>query len=312
MTTNNRREFLKKSSLFAGAMMVSSPWQLFSKENLIEKFNLPGQEIKILCSSDLNLSNSSVFQGMGGLQGIRGEFLKGAEGILLDAGDFLSSVKDFSAHKLFVQEMNDTGYHCCNLGHNELKFGEAYFSSLLPFINFHIVNCNYDLENPSLKEKIKAYHILHYGGKKIGITGVGPFINGIGFKDPLESVERISTFLKEEEKVDVIICLSHLDYQTSSQNFSNLDLAAQTTKVDFIAGGHFGNYLSGNLILKNAIGNDVVLCGGGNKGLLISQIEIDLTGINAYNFHKNNVIIPGLKDHKKMPGILQALNSQPV
>ena len=311
MTSQNRRDFLKRTSLFGVAVFVSSPLQIFSQGVSQKDFSSPEKSIKFIFSSDLNLRNSPTHNGMGGLQAIRKIYQdKFNAGVLLDAGDFLSTDKNFTSHKEFLVKMNEAGYHSANIGHNELKFGEEYLASLIPHINFNLLNCNYTFQNNELREKVKKYHIISVGNQKVGITGVGPKIAAVNFENPHTALKRITTFLKNEEKVDVVICLSHLPYKSNSGELDNFKLASLSENVDFIMGGHFGNYINGNLILKNISGKDVTLCGGGMDGLVIGELEIELTESKNIVFHSNKVIIPGLQDPYKTPKIIQDFNSQ--
>lgn len=312
MNIQNRRDFLKRTSLFGAAVFVSSPWQVFSQG--ISSKNLYSEKtIKLIFSSDLNLKNSPVMNGMGGLQSISNIFRNNRNsGILLDSGDFLSVDKNFNGHREFIEKMNKTGYHCANIGHHELNFGEDYLASLLPFINFHLLNCNYNFQNPELREKVKEYHIVSFGNHKVGITGLGPKIDGIDFEDPQSALKRITTLLKWKENVDIVVCLSHLPYKTNSGVLDNFKLASLSEDVDIIMGGHFGSYINGNLILKNISGKDVTLCGGGMKGLTIGELEIELTESKGLVFHSNKIIIPGLQDPNQTFRIIQEFNSQLV
>lgn len=311
MNVQNRRDFLKRTSLFGAAVFVSSPWHILSRDFSQQNFLSDEKKIKFIFSSDLNLMNSPVLNGMGGLQAISDVYQKNQNScLLLDAGDFLSGTKDFDGHKEFIGKMNLAGYDCANLGHNELNFGEEYLASLLPHIKFDLLNCNYKFQNPQLKERVKNYHIVSFGDQRVGITGVGPKITGINYENPHTALKRITTFLKNEENVDVVICLSHLPYKTNTEEVDNFKLAALSEDVDFIMGGHFGSYINGNLILKNSSGKDVTLCGGGMEGLVIGELEIELTESKNIVFHSNKIVIPGLQDFSKTPKIIQDFNSQ--
>lgn len=310
MNSRNRRDFLKKSSLFAGALALTSPWSLFATgSSSLYIPNTKNRQISFFHTSDLQGQFNGNEMGYGGLKNInRSLAAEKYQPFLLDAGDFLSSVKDPEAHKEFLLLMNETGYTCANIGRNELKHGENYLSSLLPRLNFPLVNCNYGFSDDNLRRAVREYVIVQWGGQRIGITGLGPEIEGIAFKDPQLTATAVAKRLREQEQVDLVICLSHLEHSHKTQN--NRSLAQQSEAIDFIIGGHSEVYRLGNLSLKNLLAKDVLLCEGGTKGTLLGKVEMKLSEEGNIFISNTRQQVPGLKDPAQLARTIHQLNSQ--
>jgi 5'-nucleotidase len=60
------------------------------------------------------------------------------------------------------------------------------------------------------------------------------------YSDPIDVAQHYSNFLKNEQKCDLVICLSHIgyDYKDEPNKISDKILAAKTENIDIILGGH--------------------------------------------------------------------------
>ena len=173
--------------------------------------------------------------------------------------------------------MNGMGYSAGTIGNRELANGEAYLASLLSYVKFPMVNCNYQFTNPVLKEGILPYVIRQSGKFRIGITGVGPEVNiqGVNCLHPYTSANKLATWLKEERSCDLVICLSHIGYNIqSSSRWNNNEFARASTAIDVIISGH-QQYLSNDLLVcKNLNKQEVIVSHGGEYGMVVKQLTI--------------------------------------
>ncbi|MCK7503415.1 MAG: hypothetical protein MZV70_04405 [Desulfobacterales bacterium] len=68
---------------------------------------------------------------------------------------------------------------------------------------------------------MKNYIVLERSGLKIGIFGllgkvaieVSPFAKPLTFRDPIETAQDMVNLLRNKEKVDIVVCLSHSGLQ---------------------------------------------------------------------------------------------------
>ena len=76
--------------------------------------------------------------------------------------------------------------------------------------------------------------------------------------DPVEIANHYATILKEEEKCDLVICLSHLGYRYRSETVSDVVLAQRSRHIDLIIGGHTHTFLDKPDLVKNLDGEPVI------------------------------------------------------
>ena len=273
----NRRQFLKNGVL-AAAGVVASP---LLSEPLWAKPR--SRRLTILHTNDMHSriepfpDDGGRFANLGGMarrasliQRIREEE---AQVLLLDAGDIFQGTPYFNFYggELEFKLMSKMGYEVATLGNHEFDNGINGFVEQLPHASFSFVNSNYDFSGSALHDSIKAFKIIHKGGIKVGVFGLGIQLEGlvaranygpIRYQDPVaiarEMVEELN-----RQKCDLIICLSHLGYAYESNRISDLKLAAQVEGIDLIIGGHTHTFLdhptevvgpSGHMTLVNQVG----------------------------------------------------------
>ena len=95
--------------------------------------------------------------------------------LLLDAGDFSQGTPYFNFYhgRVEIQAMNRMGYDAATLGNHEFDNGLDTLAVVLREANFPIVCANYDFSGTPLADIVKPYVILHKGGLKIGVFGLG-------------------------------------------------------------------------------------------------------------------------------------------
>jgi 5'-nucleotidase/UDP-sugar diphosphatase len=123
---------------------------------------------------------------------------------------------------------------------------------------------------------VKDYTVLVRDGIKIGIFGVmgrnaaevAPFAKPVTFRDPIAVSRKIVRALREKEKVDVVICLSHSGLKEASSKKSEDEILARKVKgIDVIISGHTHSLIASPIISGNTI---IVQAGvyGKNVGIL--------------------------------------------
>ena len=85
----------------------------------------------------------------------------------------------------------------------------------------------------------------------------------------------MTKILKEKEKCDLVICLSHLghSYRDNSKKISDITLAKSTKNIDLIIGGHTHTFLDRPEIVTNIDGEKVIINQVGCFGLYLGQID---------------------------------------
>ena len=145
-------------------------------------------------------------------------------------------------------------YDVATIGNHDFDNGIEGLYKQLPHANFDFVSANYDFSNTIMDTHVKPYKLFNKGGVKIGVFGLGiellGLVNKEAFKettylDPIEIAQDMSRVLKDDEKCDLVICISHLGYAYKNEptKISDLKLAKATKNIDLIIGGHTHTFL---------------------------------------------------------------------
>ena len=152
--------------------------------------------------------------------------------LLLDAGDTFQGTPYFNRYKgrLDYQLMRMVGYDAATLGNHDFDNGVEMLVEAMASMEqlkhrnppFAFLNCNFDCKGaPALAKRVRPYLVREFPGVRVGITGVGVAFaglvapknhEGITWRDPYESLKPVVKRLREVEKVDLVVVLSHLGY----------------------------------------------------------------------------------------------------
>ena len=202
--------------------------------------------------------------------------------LLVDAGDFCQGTPYFNFFKgaSEVRFMNLLGYQAAALGNHEFDNGSQMLAKQLSKAQFPIVCANYLFFNKKLNKIVKKYVVIEMSGKRIGIFGLLTDIKALTSPKNYKEIKYLNAIdvadcmvkeLRETEKCDYVICLSHLGWNTGSEdNPDDKMLAAQVKGIDVIVGGH-----SHSVIEKPDIVNGTLILQTGKKGQRIGQLTID-------------------------------------
>ena len=193
-------------------------------------------------------------------------------------------------------------YDASTIGNHDFDNGLSGLNEQLPNASFDFISSNYDFTNTILEKKTSQYKIYNKSGIKIGLFGLGIELEGLVTKDlfketkyldPIEVTQDITIKLKNEEKCDLIICLSHLgfSYDNFPEKISDLNLAKKTKDIDLIIGGHTHTFMKEPIKVKNVIDNDVIINQVGCFGLFLGQIDFFFDQNNNKTFNSSLLVI---------------------
>ena len=299
----NRRDFLKNISLASLVLGTG----LISKRSLAAKNQM--QKITILHTNDLHSridpfpKADPEFGGLGGFARINAlvqKIRKTEDHVLLfDAGDVYQGTPyfNFFEGEAEFKLMSKIGYDAGNIGNHEFDNGIEGITNQLKHLNFPLLNANYDFSGTDLEGKIPAYKIFGKGDLKIGVFGVGVDLDGyveaknrstISYIDPVDVAEKMHRVLKEEQKCDLIICLSHLGYKNEYGGDSDYDFAKKSRGIDLIIGGHSHTLLETPDRVLNKDGVEVLINQVGWAGIALGRIDFHID-------KKNNIKLAASK-----------------
>lgn len=215
---------------------------------------------------------------------IKSEREKDPELLLVDVGDYSMGTlfqTIFSTDSPALRIMGKMGYDVTTFGNHEFDFrAEGLAESLMaakkskdPLPQIVASNIFFpegedgslstDLEK--LKEAmmeygVKDYTVIERKGIKIGVFGLmgkeadsNAPMAGVEFTDQIQAAKDMVSILKDEEKVDLIICLSHSGTKVDKSKSEDEILAKEVADIDIIISGHTHTTLDEPIIVGNTI-----------------------------------------------------------
>ena len=256
--------------------------------------------------------------------------------LTFDAGDYTMG----SLYHMLIREeafelrlLSAMGYDAVTLGNHEFDLKPAGLASILrtakakgglPQIVF--AGAIFDRQNPVLaslqdtfsETGVKNYMVLERSGLKIGIFGllgkiaieVSPFAKPLTFRDPLETAQDMVNLLRNKEKVDIVVCLSHSGLNDHPDKSEDQLLAKKVKGIDVIISGHTHTKLDKPI----QVGDTFIVqawCYGKQVGVLdIAYDKGKVTVKNYATVSVNSTIKVDEPIQKMIDSFKQTINSQ--
>ena len=168
--------------------------------------------------------------------------------VLLDGGDQFQGTLFYNLYKgkVAAEMMNKLGYDGMTVGNHEFDDGPETLRAFMDAVNFPVLmaNANVDME-PELKGKLQKSTVIERSGHKIGLIGLVTE-DVVDISSPGDNIIFTDAITAAQAEVDsltaagvgIIILMSHSSYEIDKE------IAANTTGIDVIVGGHDNAYLS--------------------------------------------------------------------
>ena len=303
---NNRRKFIKQSLVAGGGLLALNAIP-FSSFALTDKKHT---KITILHTNDVHShiepfpKNDPKYPNLGGAAR-RAALISNIRNLeknvlLLDAGDIFQGTPYFNKYlgELDFKLMSLMQYDAATIGNHDFDNGIDGLKNMLPHASFPFINSNYDFSNTTLYNDVLKHKIFIKENVKIGVFGLGVELNGLVSKNlyketvylnPIEIANQTATFLKEEEKCDLVICLSHLGYSYKDNTISDLILAEKTQNIDLIIGGHTHTFLEKPTEVTNFIKKKVLVNQVGWAGINLGRVDFYVTTKKSASYYQSSV-----------------------
>ncbi len=244
--------------------------------------------------------------------------------LVLDAGDYSMGTAFGAASRETggeLQLMSRMGYDATTFGNHEFDLGPdglgksigvAAAAGRVPAVlasntNFGGADATLaDLQRLSKEGVIRRYLVIERGGIRFGVFGVlgkeAQFYTTGGaasFSDAIETAKDVVKALRETEKVDVVICLSHGGVEKGKDGrFTEGDdvrVAKSVPGIDVVIGGHSHTELRDAIIVNDR--TPVVQTGleGRNLGELVVTLDGDKLTVDSYRLYPVDDTVAG--DH---------------
>ena len=217
---------------------------------------------------------------------LREERKKTPDLLYFDSGDFFQGSAYFTMFKGDVEVglMNLMGIDAATIGNHEFDFGLDNMARVFRQANFPIVCANYDFTGTVCEGLVKPYVIIKRNGVKIGVFGLSPKMKGlvsdkncpgVKYLDPAKVALETATMLKEEKKCDMVICISHLGWN-SNRGEDDPYMIKGSRNIDLVLGGHTHTYFEQLEYEKNLDGKPVPVDQNGKHALFVGRMVVDL------------------------------------
>jgi len=224
--------------------------------------------------------------------------------LVLDAGDYSMGTAFGAASRETggeLQLMSRMGYDATTFGNHEFDLGPdglgrsisvAAKGGHVPVVlasNTNILGSDpslADLQRMSKAGVVRRHLVIERGGMRFGLFGLlgkeaSFYTSGAGaatFTDAIETAREMAKLLREQEKVDVVICLSHGGViKGPDGRYSEGDdvaLAKAVPGIDIVIGGHSHTELQEPIIVNGR--TPVVQTG--KEGRNLGELEIAVEG----------------------------------
>ena len=217
---------------------------------------------------------------------------QGAQVILADAGDYSQGTVYVSVNKGkdAVTMMNAAGYDVATIGNHEFDYGYAQLKSNLDSAVFKVVCANVLQDGNPVFD---AYTKINKGGVQVAFVGLETpeaqtkanpaLIQGLTFLagDEMYAAVQTQVDAARTDGADIVIVLTHLGVDSSSEPNTSYDLYKKVNGIDFIIDGH-----SHTVMTKGPEGEPIQ-----STGTALNNIGV-ITIDNATKKIESNELIP--------------------
>jgi len=180
----------------------------------------------------------------------------------------------------------------------EIVFSSAIFSKESDKDNSLEEVFKSGLVKPYIIKERDGVRIAFFGIMGKGAAGDAPFASPVKFKNPIEVSREMVRILREEEKADIIVCLSHSGLSRGTRS-EDEDLAKKVPGIDIIISGHSHTKLD-----KPIISGDTIIVQAGSYGQNVGILDITFkngkTALKNYTLARSDSSIPDDPQIKSM------------
>lgn len=236
--------------------------------------------------------------------------------LTLDAGDFSMGTLFHTVAREQGGELRllgALGYDATTLGNHEFDFRPAGLADMIaaaeragdapnvPVLASNIRFSTTSTDDDALEAlyqagRIQPYRVIERGGLRFGLFGlmgrdaveVSPLMAPVTFADPVATARDMVRLLREQERVDVVILLSHMGVSLQPDGNwrgEDVELVEQVSGLDLVIGAHSHSLLREPLLVNGAA---IVQAGSEIQYLGELHMTLDEQGrsrVESYRLH---------------------------
>lgn len=308
----NRREFLVKFTMAAGAVSLLKPFNAFAAAGTHDTGVFAGDRLIILHTANLRgqwsaLGNGGKLSGYGGLLNMRKKIedirREAVPVLLIDSGNMIDA-QTYEDRLLFYKSMQAMRYDAVIPGETDLLHDPSCFTQMVNESGLQTIPPQ---QLQLSREAMFPYRMMKKGKQRVGIMHVPAFrkVSGYSQSAIAATMSRTARLLKEEKFCTLVVSL----VQASRQN--SLQLGMLSSHVDVIGSTAENTTIYNTEIIRNKMGNEVVLSFAGLKGTMMSRIDFAFNNKQEKISMGSKALFTSVKE-QELTAILRRCNSSQV
>ncbi|MGB3798553.1 MAG: metallophosphatase [Lewinella sp.] len=283
----DRRKFLTGAAIAGGTLLVPRLASAHSERR--------PRRLTILHTNDWH-SRIDPFPDDGGRNANQGGAVRRASLIqqirsveenvmLLDSGDIFQGTPYFNYFlgEVEMKLMTEMRYDAATIGNHDFDGGIQNLADQLQYADFPLLSANYDFTGTPLQDRTEPYRVFDRGGVRVGVFGLGIELAGLvpaklfgstQYQNPVDRGNETAAHLRTAEQCDLVVCLSHLGFRYRDDKVSDVSLAAASSGIDIILGGHTHTFLDQPVTVRNGDGQPTIINQVGFGGLRLGRLDV--------------------------------------
>lgn len=264
---------------------------------------LRAEHLMIIAVNDTHSQIDPASDGKGGVARRRAIYdqlrATNPNSVLIHAGDAVQGTLFFSLYKGEVEYalMDTLGYDAIIPGNHEFDNGMEELAAHYRNVDAVKLSANYDFSTTPLDGLFHPYWIKAVGDKRVAFFGInvnpegliaGTNSTGLRYLSAPDVADATAKYLKDVQKVDYAIMVSHIGYSSYEPSEPNDTLIiGHSHYIDMVISSHSHSTInpgSGMDRIANADGRLIPIGQNGKSGKLVATYDLDLeTGDIVYN-----------------------------
>ena len=257
--------------------------------------SMRAEHLTIIAVNDTHSQIDPTSDGKGGVARRRAIYdqlrAQNPNTVLIHAGDAVQGTLYFSLYKGDVEYalMDTLGYDAIILGNHEFDNGIEQLAAHYRDVDAVKLSANYDVSATPLNGLLQPYWIKAVGNKRVAFFGINVNPEGLIVDSNCEGMRYLSApdvadataqYLKEVQKVDYAIMVSHIGYSSYEPTEPNDTLIiGHSHYIDMVISSHSHTTIKPGSEwsrIPNADGRMIPIGQNGKSGKLVATYDLDL------------------------------------
>ncbi|MCX6566017.1 MAG: bifunctional UDP-sugar hydrolase/5'-nucleotidase [Candidatus Aminicenantes bacterium] len=243
--------------------------------------------------------------------------------LAIDGGDMIAGTLFqvlFQSEAAEIRLLGLAGYEAATFGNHEFDYGPAALARALttakvnqfalPFVASNVVFDPKDDRDNLLEAvfgdyPVKEFLVLQKNGLKIGLFGLmgtqasedAPAAVPVTFSNPIVRARELTSILRDREKVDLVVALSHSGTTSDVKYSEDEKLAREVPGIDVIVSGHAHRRLVSPIIVGSTI-----IVAVGSRGEDLGDLRLARTSDGRFGV-MSYALRPVTQDVAEDPGV---------